>query len=111
MNGHNLTSDTSDADTTAKFGERVESDRFVRNPVTLWREVSRGAVLSLAEGEVVRISHSGLAVWKCLETACSVAELTSSVAAQFSVDSINLADDIERTVAKFRELGVVNSVG
>ena len=82
--------------------------RYVQAPTTLARMTLTG-VLLLPEGrsEPVLVTSPGDAVWALLERPATVAEITATLAREFTADPTEIATDIDALIAHLLSLEAI----
>jgi hypothetical protein len=89
----------------------VTADRRVlwaRDEAVLWRRLADG-VLLLPPGsdELVALSGTGAVVWEALESSMDTTELAERLAADFSTESSDIAEDVEETIRQLLSFGAL----
>ena len=74
---------------------------------TLWREVVGGLLVRPPSGAVIRLTGSGPAVWRALETPTSVESLVTQLAGEYDFDADAVREDVTPVLEQLVERGAL----
>jgi hypothetical protein len=64
-------------------------------------------VLDLSRGRVHRLNATASLIWAGCDGRSTEADIAARVAAQFELPPVEVLDDVMRTIAEFRQLGLL----
>jgi hypothetical protein len=87
----------------------IELDtHFVRNPDLIATDMDGDTVMmSIERGEYYGVSGVGTRIWELLETPKTVAQIITSICAEFEVDEATCQADAERFIRELMDNGMV----
>jgi hypothetical protein len=60
---------------------------------------------------LILLNASAAAVWECCDGVTTISDMARALASAHGADADDIAEDVERTVAKLVELGLVDRAG
>ena len=84
----------------ATLAARPDAELLCRRTDVLWRELPDTLVMCRVDGAFLRAAGSAVAVWRHLEAPCTMDELVTSLAIEFSIAAETIRPSIEEFVAQ-----------
>jgi hypothetical protein len=87
----------------------IEPDsQFVRNPDLIATDMDGDTVMmSIERGEYYGVSGVGTRIWELLETPKTLAEIITSICAEFEVDEATCQADAEKFIRDMMDNGMI----